>query len=76
MHFHELLMEDTLNADAAMLLDYMRERTSFGNIKAITPREALEAIHRPQPEDSIIPQEAAHVQRVMNRVKGILGVAE
>lgn len=68
----EQLMEDTMQADTAMLLDFLRTRTMQGDIRPITVREALEAIYRQQPDDAVLPREAAHMARVMARVRSML----
>lgn len=65
------LHADVMQADASMLLEYMRERTALGDVRAITTREALEAIHRRQ-GDTLNPHDAAHVGRVMKAIAAML----
>ncbi|HEX8551050.1 MAG TPA: hypothetical protein VF681_05785 [Abditibacteriaceae bacterium] len=66
------LMDDVVQADASTLLRYMEARCMSGNVSPITTREALEAVHRTQPVDAIIPQEAAHIARVMQALRGMI----
>lgn len=61
---------DVIQADAMMLLEFARSRVIDGNMRPISTREALEAVHRKQ-GDTLNAHDAAHLREVAAMLSGM-----